>query len=585
MKDFFLEKIKSLLSNNHLEEAISLCEDYILKNKNNSEIYHILGIILLKKERLKESIYYLKIAASLDGANPKIFNNLGMAYFSYRIYDKALHELSCAIRINNSYYEAYNNRGVILKALGQYEEALENYNISISQNPNYSDAYFNKAIILDLLSRSQEAIKAYIKTISITPNHYKAYNNLGTIYEKLRNYKDALKNYEKAIEIEPRFPEPYNNIGTIYKKLERYPESIDNYNKAIILNSGYFEAYSNRAIVLRKLQKFDEALEDYNSAIKLKSDFTEALVGKSEILLKLGNLSEGWRYYNYRFFQPSFHERYNKKKLFLKKEKVNKLIIWGEQGIGDQIYFLSYLINFSKFAKEVVLELDPRIIPLFQRYLKKIKINNVFLKSINEKPVEIFDFHLPLGSVPGFVKENNYISTKNKYYFLSNGILIKKFFPKNNYKNIGISWKTLNKDEEYRNISLDLLSPILDLEGINFFNLQFGNFNDLVEEYNNKKKKNNIISIKEIDNTNNLEDLSNLIFNLDAVVTIQNTTVHLSGALGKKTFLLTSKDSRWMWGVSDKISKHYPAVEIFRQKEFNDWNEQIAQVAQKLKKI
>jgi hypothetical protein len=40
-----------------------------------------------------------------------------------------------------------------------------------------------------------------------------------------------------------------------------------------------------------------------------------------------------------------------------------------------------------------------------------------------------------------------------------------------------------------------------------------------------------------------------------------------------------------MWGVSDKISKHYPAVEIFRQKEFNDWNEQIAQVAQKLKKI
>ena len=97
--------------------------------------------------------------------------------------------------------------------------------------------------------------------------------------------------------------------------------------------------------------------------------------------------------------------------------------------------------------------------------------------------------------------------------------------------------------------------------------------------------KNNIISIKEIDNTNNLEDLSNLIFNLDAVVTIQNTTVHLSGALGKKTFLLTSKDSRWMWGISDKISKHYPAVEIFRQKEFNDWNEQIAQVAQKLKKI
>lgn len=584
MKDFFLEKIKSLLNNNNLDEALSLCEKYISKNKDNSEIYNFLGIIFLKKKRIKESINYLKIAASLDSSNFKIFNNLGMAYFTAGIYDQALNELNSAIAINNTYYEAFNNKGVVLKALGKYQDALENYNISITKNPNYSDAYFNKAIILDLLSRHEEAIETYKKTIKIKPYHYKAYNNLGIIYEKLRQYIEALKNYEKAVEIEPRFPEPYNNIGTIYKKLGRYLESIDNYNKALSLNPRYFEAYSNRAIVLRKLQKYDEALEDYDSAIKLKSDFTEALVGKSEILLKLGNFSEGWKYYDYRFFQSSFHERYNKKKLFLKREKVNKLIVWGEQGIGDQIYFLSYLINFSNFANEIVLELDPRIIPLFQRYIEKIKINNILLKSINEKPVEVFDFHLPLGSVPAFVKENNYIFTKNEYYFVTNRNPIKNFFPKNNYKNIGISWKTLNIDEEYRNISLDLLSPILDLKEINFFNLQFGKFNNLVEEYN-KKKNNNIISIKEIDNTNNLEDLSNLILNLDAVVTIQNTTVHLAGALGKKTFLLAAKDSRWMWGLTDKISKHYPSVEIFRQKQFNEWEEQVNQVAQELKKI
>ena len=156
-----------------------------------------------------------------------------------------------------------------------------------------------------------------------------------------------------------------------------------------------------------------------------------------------------------------------------------------------------------------------------------------------------------------------------------------KFFQNNKLK-IGISWKTLNKKQPYRNIDLQQMLPVLSNFNCDFINLQFGQFDEEIK-YFKLKHGINIRSINDIDNYNDIDGLAALINCLDLVITIQNTTAHLSGALGKKTWLMLAKNARWHWFLDKKKSLWYPSVKIFRQEKIGDWNKVINNISIELK--
>jgi hypothetical protein len=123
--------------------------------------------------------------------------------------------------------------------------------------------------------------------------------------------------------------------------------------------------------------------------------------------------------------------------------------------------------------------------------------------------------------------------------------------------------------------------PLFRLKNFNFFNLQFGEVNSEIDSFN-KKYDLNILQFNEINNYNDIDKLCAFIDSLDLVITIQNTTAHISGAIGKRTFLLLSKNHRWHWGIDDNISCWYPSIRIFRQKIFDNWKDVIDNVLKEI---
>ena len=184
-------------------------------------------------------------------------------------------------------------------------------------------------------------------------------------------------------------------------------------------------------------------------------------------------------------------------------------------------------------------------------------------------------------------KTKQSFNTTPKKYLLSSPTkekeLRNKFFLNKKFK-IGVSWKTLNKKQQYRNIDLEKMLPILSNPNCGFINLQFGKFD---EDIKNIKLKYgiNIQTIKDIDNYNNIEDLAALINCLDLVITIQNSTAHLAAALGKNTWIMLVKNPRWHWLINKKKSLWYPAAKLFRQEKIGDWNTVIKSIGMDLKKI
>ena len=91
-----------------------------------------------------------------------------------------------------------------------------------------------------------------------------------------------------------------------------------------------------------------------------------------------------------------------------------------------------------------------------------------------------------------------------------------------------------------------------------------------------------VISYSDIDNYSDIDGLAALIQICDLVVSIDNSTVHLSGALGKKTWVLLPYSSDWRWGLDSQESNWYPSLKLFRQERAGDWSQVFIKLSEAL---
>ena len=87
------------------------------------------------------------------------------------------------------------------------------------------------------------------------------------------------------------------------------------------------------------------------------------------------------------------------------------------------------------------------------------------------------------------------------------------------------------------------------------------------------------------DNFNDLNGITSLIEICDFVITVSNTNAHISGALGKKTFLLLPKGKGrlWYWSSKNNKSLWYPSIEVIEQNVAGSWNSVINKLSKLVK--
>jgi ADP-heptose:LPS heptosyltransferase len=84
----------------------------------------------------------------------------------------------------------------------------------------------------------------------------------------------------------------------------------------------------------------------------------------------------------------------------------------------------------------------------------------------------------------------------------------------------------------------------------------------------------------------NFSDTAALIENLDLVISVDTSTAHLAGAIGKPVWILNRRDSCWRWLLDRNDSPWYPSAKLFRQRISSDWNKVMEDVKSELfKKI
>ena len=191
---------------------------------------------------------------------------------------------------------------------------------------------------------------------------------------------------------------------------------------------------------------------------------------------------------------------------------------------------------------------------------------------------------LPLGDLGSlFVKSKSYFNKKNKSYISSdiekNKYLKRKLNSKDQYI-CGLSWTSKNKDiGSSKSLDLETLKPILSISNITFLDLQYNDTNKERKVFYDDNGI-QIQKIKEIDNFNDINGVISLIDICDFVITVSNSNAHLSGALGKETFLLLpkGKGKLWYWTSEKQKSIWYPSIEVIEQEISGSWDRAVIEL-------
>lgn len=465
---------------------------------------------------------------------------------------------------------------------------LREFRKSLEYAPHQIETWLMLGTFYKRTSRNDEAIIAYLQARKLQPNHPIVLNNLASAYIVIGELENALNCLEILLGAHPGFVAGWINRGLALSRQRKFIEAERCFNHALILKPEEPAAAKAKANLLLRLRRYGEAQAVYES---IPSDLAKGIgveLSHAMCLLAQGHFTPGWEMYESRFA----HDALQLPAKYLEipewdgsTKSSGNLIIWGEQGLGDQIMFSSILSSIIEFPGNVLCTFDARLIPLFERsypnisYCPNDKLNIPWTPSAQ----------IPLASMAKHFRRSAIDFKRDKaHYLLADATRVnelRKCFNISDKKLVGLSWKTSNKKNgDERSLSLEELLPLLQMPNFEFVSLQYGDVGDDIASV----EKQFGISIRQVSNLdvfNDIDGLAALIKICEYVVTIDNSTAHLSGALGVKTLLLLPYCADWRWfGQDDGSTYWYNNVVLFRQLQIGDWGNPVHSMIEEIMK-
>jgi Flp pilus assembly protein TadD len=438
-----------------------------------------------------------------------------------------------------------------------------------------------EALRLHQTGQFAEAENLYRQVLAVDPQHPDALHLLGMIAYQTGRDEAAVEWIRKAIAIKSDAASYHSNLGNVLQSQGDLAGAGACYQRALMLKPDLAEVHLNLGNIFKAQGNVDSSLVCYRRALALNPESSEAAAAESMALLLQGDFATGWRNFERRWQTKDYDTQLRTYAQPLwKGEQLasGRLLIWGEQGIGDEIMFAGLIPDVIRTENRCVLECDARLLPLFARSFPSVDV--VAGVDPGNHPKFEIAAHLPSGSLPGLFRTSTAAFAQTTSPYLVADPAAQSHFRAryaDGRKLVGLAWHTKNKKTgRSRSIDLQLLAPLFALPGTRWVSLQYGDR----EELDNQRTTANapVLIDPEVDQLANIDDFVAQITAMDLVITIDNSTAHLAGALGVPTWVLLPFAPDWRWLQNCENSPWYPTMRLFRQKEPGSWESVVREV-------
>lgn len=572
------------LQQNLLPQSASDFQQSLAVNPQQVFAQKMLGIVLGAMGRFEESMQAFAAALALDAKDPEIYFNRANFRFQAGQPQEALADLNEAIRLKPTYLEARSNRANVLILQQDYAQAQKDLLYLTDKVKNNPDLWVALGLVQHKTNQHQKALQSNERALKLNVQHPDALMNQSSITFDLHDFEAAVRWGQKSVTATPNRAESWYSLAKAQAELAQFDLALQSYDRALTLNPQYAEAYMGRGLVKVALRDMAGAILDYDKAIELKPDYDDAIFNKSYAYLEHRDFVQGWEGYEYRLGFPKFKDSLLPDVPVWQGESIDgTLLVRGEQGLGDQILFASVLPDLLKNQKDICLQVEPRLVSLFQRSFPEISVQTKNGKTTIDCVAQI-----PLGSLPKFYRSN--IADFNQReipYLRADAVKTKAYrhlLSPNGEKIIGINWRSLNnRFASNKSIQLKDLEPIFKTPNCIFVNLQYGDSRTEIAAA--KKIGIQFSQAVSIDLTNDIDSVASLVDACDEIVSVSNSTVHLAGALGKPVLLMLPYRSGKLWYWSEakgEGSLWYPSIRTFHQDVQGDWMHLVSKIVKEL---
>jgi tetratricopeptide (TPR) repeat protein/ADP-heptose:LPS heptosyltransferase len=582
-----LARVKTMRADGRLREAVAACRDILERAPGDGEAWCELSHALRWQGELDEArraaARALEFAPRLAGA----WFNLGAIEVAQGAPARGIESYRRALDFNPDFAEAWSNLGDALGATGDKPGEIDAYRRAIGINPQLAPVWSNLGNALLAAGRIGEALLACQRATELQPDFAAGWNNLGNALRECGEFEAAITACQTALRLAPRLAEGWSTLGAALHALGRHEDAIRAHRTAIEIQPGIAHHHFNLGMALQHCGRSQDAIASLRRALAIDPDHVQAHWDLSFALLGAGQLQEGWDEYDWRWRRPTAEpKRYSFAMWDGDATRARRLLLWAEQGIGDQILYASMIPELAVTPLQVTLEVDLRLVPLFRRSFPGIAV--IPQHHPPAARAADFDCQSPLGSLGRWLRRSFENFPRRRGFLEADSSRAqayrRRLLGDGSARLVGISWKSANPEfGSCKSISLHDWRGILQAPGARFVDLQYGE-TAAERERAERHAGARIEHLPDLDLYEDLEGLAALCAACDLVITASNVTAHVAGALGRPVWLIVplGNGRLWYWFSGRTDSPWYPSLRIFTQQTPGSWREAVDDVAREL---
>ncbi|WP_207459134.1 tetratricopeptide repeat protein [Azospirillum sp. SYSU D00513] len=520
-------------------------------------------------------------ALRLRGSFPEAANTLGNALSAQGRSEEAAQAYREALRGRPDFAEAQGNLGAVLRGMGRPAEAEPLLRAALARQPGLSEARAALGLALLDLGREGEGIGALRAVLAERPSHgpsllalagalqrrgdggaeaayrhylagepgdAEAWNALGLLHQAAERIGGAASAFARALRADPVLAESLTNLGTLRQGQGRLAEAEALHRRALALRPGYAGAWANLGLALQRRGGEAGAERCFTRALRAEPNQAVARFNRALLRLKQGRMTEGWEDYAHRFASPALGQARVTALPPWRGEPLagRRLLVWGEQGLGDELMFGSCLPDLLARADRLgagglLVECDARLVPLFARSLPGASV-----RPHDGNPGDA-DLQVAMGSLPALLRGALADFPPQGGWLLADMDRVRRwrdwFAVQGPALTVGIAWTsrhaTLSRRPAYT--ALEQWRPVLSVPGVRFVSLQY----DRREEEIGRAEERlgaRLLRWEGLDLKDDLEGAAALTAAMDLVITVASSVGEMAGALGVPVWRVGARD-------------------------------------------
>lgn len=429
--------------------------------------------------------------------------------------------------------------------------------------------------VFELIQKNElEDANGLIQTLlEHDPNDAISLNFMGIVHLELSNFHLAYQYLRRALQERSGLAPVWVNFGLAAHELGRNQEAINAYLKSAEIDNEYVKAYVNAAAIFIEESRWDEAEQSCKIALDIDPNSEMAKKNMAHVYLARHEWTKGWEYW-----ELSLGNKYRKEWIYGDEKrwdgtKNQCVVIYGEQGLGDEINYASCVPDAIKDCKKVIIDCDPKLEKLFRRSFPRATVHGTRRDSSPGWLADArIDARCAISSLPSFYRNQDsdfpgtpYLKADPELIAMWKGMF--KDWGKPVYglclhggsKFTGASWRKLEPEDFSPLFAMDACFVSLDYKG------------------HLKHPK-----IKEFPWATQVSDYdltASLIAALDAVIGVNTTAIHCANGLGVPTHILVPTKKQWRYEPCPDGSYTWcKTAKMYQQADGESWRDVVKRV-------